>query len=371
MTGAKRRATPRTAALALALALALVLAPLASGAGALAGEGAPGDLELLQEAYLGAAERAARSVVVVEVERDSTPAAEEDLPAYLRHADGPATGTVVEVEAADPSGGATAFIVTSAWQVESASVVRVILPNGKKVDARLLGSDARLDLALVRIDLAETASERALLEPIVDATPEGGLPRVGQLAIQLGRGLGASGARPTVNAGIVSAVDRFRGDAIQTDAALNAGNFGGPLVDLDGQLLGVAVRLSTRAGINSGVGFAIPAARIRAALADLKAGRSVARAVRPFLGVQGGKEHVDPPGVELAKVVDGSAAAAAGLKVGDIVRAMEGRPVVDFFGLTEEIQRRRPGEKVTLVVERDGWTREIEVVLGEREEETP
>jgi len=334
------------------LAASLAFVPLSAGAARAQEAGGLGDLAALEEAYIHAADQVAPAVVQIVVEReraDLEKAGEKgDGPNYLARPEGPVTGVIVD---------AKGYVATSAWAVLAGKSFSVVLPDGGAYAAKLLGKDEALDLALLKIegDGSPVQVEAARLAD--------GPARVGQLCVLVAR---APGGGTSVNTGIVSAVDRFRGSALQVDAAINLANTGGAIVDIDGRLLGIATRPTTQNGINSGVGFAAPVSKIKSSLPALVAGRGVPRAKRPFLGVQGGKELLDPPGVQLAKVVEGSAAEKAGLKDGDIIRSIEGVQIVDFFGLSEVLASKEPGDPVKLMVERDGASKEMTVVLGER-----
>ncbi len=205
------------------------------------------------------------------------------------------------------------------------------------------------------------------------------------------------GERQSLSIGIDSAVDRsiqslsqFSIDnAIQTDASINPGNSGGPLIDADGEVIGVNQQIETTSGANSGVGFAIPATAIRFALDQLRESGEVAYA---YMGVSTQAlwpqlaEELEIPverGALIAEVVQGGPADEAGLEGGDerrnfqgaeveaggdVIVAVDGQRLEHDSDLAELVARRRPGETVTLAIIRDGEAEEIEVTLGPRPE---
>jgi S1-C subfamily serine protease len=301
----------------------------------------------LEAAFRSAASLAAPAVVAIEVDRDAAPVSETGLPAYARRPPGLVSGIAI----------GPARVLTSAWNVEGARRVRVVPEEGAPpVDARVVGRDETIDLALLAV---EGAAPPLTPIPLSAGTP----PTVGSWLIAIGRGpLGTI----VVNAGIVSARGRFRGEAIQTDAALNYGNYGGAAVDIEGRMLGIAVRLSPRAGVNSGVGFVIPVDRIREALPRLERGEARKLPLRAFLGVQFGREVMDPPGLTVARVIAGTGAAEAGLEEGDVLRCIDGIAAVDASAVSEAIQARMPGERIRVVAERRGRGLCLEAVLGAR-----
>ena len=225
-------------------------------------------------------------------------------------AEGSGTGIVL-----DPSG----LAITNHHVVRGARALTARLDNGQEVDAELLGSDPQTDLALVRLKASHlVAAEFADSERL----------RVGQFALAIGNSLGLPGG-PSVSLGVVSALGRPLPGAdyvleglIQTDAAINPGNSGGPLADLAGRIIGINAAMIPYA---QGVGFAIPANTVQSIVGQI---RSTGRVLRPWLGISG--MALDAPGVPrapgspkhgvlLAEVAEDSPAAAAGLRVGDVL----------------------------------------------------
>jgi len=268
---------------------------------------------------------------------------------------------------------------------QRARQVFVEFSDRNRVPAEIVGFDPDADLALIEVD-----PEGLDLQP---------LPVSGRDEYAVGEPVAAIGSpfgeRQSLSIGIVSAVDRsiqslsqFSIDnAIQTDASINPGNSGGPLIDAEGEVIGVNQQIETTSGANSGVGFAIPATAIRFALEQLREGGDVEYA---YLGVstqalwpQLADELGIPAerGALIAEVVQGGPADEAGLEGGDDQRTFQGAQI-DTGGdvivavddqrlehdsdLAEFVSRRRPGESVTLEIIRGGETEEIEVTLGPR-----
>jgi putative serine protease PepD len=171
--------------------------------------------------------------------------------------------------------------------------------------------------------------------------------------------------------GIVSGVDRTIeapngftvAGAIQTDAAVNPGNSGGPLLDAEGKVIGVVDQIATdgSADQSSGVGFAVPSNLVAAELAQLEAGEKVEHA---YLGVATATADESIDGAQVAEVAQGSPAAEAGLKQGDVITELDGEAVSDSEDLVAAIAEHTPGDKVTLEVKRGSEATELKVTLG-------
>jgi S1-C subfamily serine protease len=186
--------------------------------------------------------------------------------------------------------------------------------------------------------------------------------RVGQLAVALGSPWGLDS---TVTAGIVSAADRSLDgvSVIQTDASINPGNSGGPLADRFGRVIGINVSIFTTSGANDGVGFAVPIDRAYEIAQAIVSGESIEPA---FLGVSGSDNEIGEAGAVVSEVYTGSAADAAGLRVGDLITAVDGESVSGIQELSAMIKERRPGESVVVEFVRNGTVSEVEVTLGAR-----
>lgn len=260
---------------------------------------------------------------------------------------------------------ANGIIVTNNHVIEGADEIRVVLHDRREYAADVLGVDERTDLAVLRLrdapeDLPVLAFGRAdELE-------------VGDLVLAIGNPFGVG---QTVTSGIVSALARntmgvadFR-SFIQTDAAVNPGNSGGALVTMDGAVVGINTAIYSRDGANVGIGFAIPAELVQAVVAGLVDGGKV---VRSWLGANGQAVGPDiaaslgmdrPGGVLVNHITAGAPAERAGLKVGDVVVAVEGRDVVDLQGLRYRVATLPVGTTATMTVVRNGVVKDLEVAL--------
>lgn len=264
-------------------------------------------------------------------------------------------------------------IVTNQHVVGDADSIRVRFWNGTEHEAELVGIDASTDLAVVRVDDAPS-----LVAPLALADSE--KVAVGDAVLAIGSPFGLEG---TVTSGIVSALDRritapneytITG-TIQTDAAINHGNSGGPLLDMQGRIVGVNTQIESESGGSDGVGFAIPSNTVRSIARQLI---GTGRAEHAFLGVI----MVEVPGgVAVTEVRGGTPAAEAGLRAATGVEVVEGREIpaggdviVAFEGvvvrtpadLQAAVDAKRPGDVVELTVVREGRRRTVEVTLGER-----
>ncbi len=270
--------------------------------------------------------------------------------------------SVVQIESPGGLGSGVIYddaghILTAAHVIEGATRVRVRLSDGSRVEGTVVGTDPASDVGVVSID-----HRRLVPAPLAVGEPL----RVGQLAIALGSPYGLEG---TVTAGVVSAVNRsvtgVDGSVrsmIQTDAPINPGNSGGPLVDRNGRVIGINDSIFSRSGGNEGVGFAIPIDQAKSIADRLVAGEPIQTA---YLGVSGTDPASGAAGALVSGVEPGSAAADAGLQVGDLITAVEGTPVFGFEDLAAAIRSSRPGDRVTLDVTRGGSELSIDVTLGE------
>jgi putative serine protease PepD len=251
-------------------------------------------------------------------------------------------------------------IVTNQHVVDGASAITVRFSNGKTVKATLVGTDASTDIAVIKVSVA--ASE---LHPLTLGSSA--KVDVGEAVAAIGSPFGLTG---TMTAGIVSAVDRTIqapnnysiAGAIQTDAPINHGNSGGPLLDLSGKVIGVNAQIESDSGDNAGVGFAIPIDAVKSVANSLVAGHTVEHA---YLGIRVGNAQ-DSAGALVGSVTAGSPAAKAGLKAGDVVTAIDGKATIGADGLTAAISAHAPNDKVTLTITRGGSSRTIDVTLGVR-----
>lgn len=253
---------------------------------------------------------------------------------------------------------ADGYIVTNNHVVDGADELTVTLNDNQEHSARIIGTDKTTDLALIKIDGKN-------LPAITIANSDD--IKVGEWVLAVGNPLGLNN---TVTAGIVSAKARSLGangveSFIQTDAAINAGNSGGALVNTRGELVGINAMLYSQTGSYSGYGFAIPTTIMNKVVDDLKKYGTVQRAM---IGIQGSdvKNYVDMQkdqgkeidlgtmeGIYVAKVVEDGAAADAGLKEGDVITNVDGQKVTRMAELQEVIAKKRPGDKITITYLRD------------------
>ncbi|MBN2132514.1 MAG: DegQ family serine endoprotease [Sedimentisphaerales bacterium] len=262
------------------------------------------------------------------------------------------------------------YILTNNHLVGGASEVKVSLDGGRTLSAEVIGTDPETDVAVIKIEGEDL--------PYVEWADSGAL-EVGEWVIAIGNPFGLS---HTVTAGIVSAKGRSRigvadyEDFIQTDAAINFGNSGGPLLNLDGQAVGMNTAIIGPGG-NVGIGLAIPSNMAKVIYTKLKEGGKV---VRGFLGVI--IQDLDPEmaesfgaedtkGVLVSDVTEDSAAEKAGLRSGDVVLELEGEPVTSANELSNRVAMYKPGSKVDLVIVRNGKRKTITAELDKRPEGGP
>lgn len=279
-------------------------------------------------------------------------------------------------------GGGSGFIVSSDGYIltnrhvvdEKEATLTVVSSDGKEFGAKVVALDPILDLAVIKISAADL--------PVVTLGDSDRI-RIGESALAIGNALGSF--RNTVTKGIISGLNRRivagddRGasevieDAIQTDAAINPGNSGGPLVNLHGEVIGIAAAVERPA---QGVGFAIPINIAKRAIDDA---RMLGRITRPRLGVRYvivDKEVTDKEklavdhgalvvGEDGEAVLPNSPAAKAGIKSGDIIFSVDGTAVTDTTTLAKLITRHRPGDAVTLLVMRQDKQLVLNAVLDE------
>ena len=308
------------------------------------------------------------------------PAKDEILDAYSRAVTGAVEEigpAVVNVEVAGPGGrrGGSGsgfiftpdgFVLTNSHVVSGAAAIHVLLADGRKIEARLVGDDPETDLAIVHIDAPDLAWARL---------GDSGELRVGQLVIAVGNPLGFSA---TVTAGVVSSMARsFRSQAgrlidnvIQTDAALNPGNSGGPLVTARGEVVGVNTAIIPMA---QGICFAIPSNTAKFVASRLMRDGRVRRS---YIGVGGQNvplhrrvvrfhrlEH--DGGVRVTQIESGSPAASAGLVEGDTIVAFDGQAVAGIDDLHRLLTEERVGVGLPLTVLRGVEKMEVRIVPGE------
>ena len=249
-------------------------------------------------------------------------------------------------------------VVTNQHVVAGAETVTVKFHDGEEVDARVVGTDASTDVALLELE------EDVDVEPLRLGSSDG--LEIGDPVIAIGSPFGLQG---TVTTGIVSALDRqlrapdgFTIDgAVQTDAALNQGNSGGPLLDARGRVIGINSQIASESGGNDGIGYAVPIDTVKDVVAQLEDGGTIERA---YLGVSIG--DAEDGGAQIASVADGSPADDAGLLEGDVVVQAGGEDVENADDLRSAVSERKPGDELELEVRRDGETENLTVELGTR-----
>lgn len=265
------------------------------------------------------------------------------------------------------------YILTNNHVVEDADELTVEMFDGRTVPGKIVGTDPQTDLAVIKIDL-----------PGLRAATLGNSDeiQVGDWVLAIGSPFGLD---QTVTAGIISGKNRVQQiiddgngfeDFLQTDAAVNPGNSGGPLVNLRGELIGINTAILSRTGANAGISFAIPVSLARPVLNSIIETGEVHRG---FLGAQ--VVDVDPDtakdydlsvtsGGLIASVLENQPAAAAGLQPGDVVTQLDGRACIGGTQLRNYVASRRPGSVVVMDVNRSGEIIQVRVKLGERTAET-
>ena len=251
-------------------------------------------------------------------------------------------------------------VVTNYHVIEGAGAVRIHLNDGRTLPARYMGGDRRSDIAVLKIEGAD-------LQPVRWGDSDRVL--IGQRVFAVGNPLGL---QETVTQGIISGKGRrslseAANEFFQTDAAINRGNSGGPLLDMRGELIGITSMITEG---SDGIAFAIPSNVVRQIYEGIRdRGRfirpwfgAVMRSLTPEMAAQLGASS--PRGALLVGTVEGSPAASVGLEPGDIVTAFNGRPIVDHIDLRNRIAERAIGDKITLDVLRRGKPVSVSAVIA-------
>ncbi len=258
------------------------------------------------------------------------------------------------------------YVLTNAHVVEGADEVFVTLTDKREFKAKIIGSDRRTDVALVKIEGGDLPSL---------TIGDSGKLRVGEWVIAIGSPFGLDN---TVTAGIVSANSRDTGDylpLIQTDVAVNPGNSGGPLINMRGEVVGINSQIYSRSGGYMGISFAVPIGEAMRVAEQLK---STGRVIRGRIGVQIGEvtkevaESLGMPraqGALVGRVESGSPAEKAGVEPGDIITAFNGQTIEKSGDLPRLVGNTKPGSKSVLTVLRKGQKRDLSVVVAELETE--
>ena len=256
------------------------------------------------------------------------------------------------------------YIVTNSHVISKADNIIVMLNDGRKATAKVIGNDVESDLAVIKVDLTG-------LKPLGFREQS---TQVGDVVLAIGNPFGVG---QTVTQGIISATGRTGlgintvEDFIQTDAAINPGNSGGALVDAYGQLVGINTAIFSRSGGSMGIGFAIPTEIVKLVMNGIIKDGKVRRG---WLGIELQSSMKDPTklgddtqGVEVMNVMPNGPAAKAGLQKGDIITAMDNKPVDDANTLIQMVARKAPNSVVNLQVMRNKAQSSVNVTLGERQ----
>ena len=344
----------------------------------------PGQLSVVQQApatgplpavpstgsYSGAVQRATPSVVNIFTSKDAPRHPLLNDPVFRRF-----FGDQVPERASSLGSGVivsnTGYLLTNHHVVEAADEIEVALNDGRKLLAKVVGNDPETDLAVLRVD-AENL-------PAITLGSSDAL-KVGDVVLAIGNPFGVG---QTVTGGIVSALGRtglgintFE-NFIQTDAAINPGNSGGALVDVGGNLVGINTAIFTRSGGSMGIGFAIPVSTARMVLEQIVKSGGVTRG---WIGVE--VQEITPPvaesfrlqstrGALIAGVLRGGPADKAGMKPGDVLVEVQGRPVADPTSMLNLVAALAPGETARMKLKRAGKDLDTSVTVGRRPKPQP
>ena len=264
---------------------------------------------------------------------------------------------------------ADGYIVTNNHVVDHAKTVTVTTQDGKTLDAKVVGTDPKTDLALIKVNKSGDY-------PFVAFSKE--TPQIGDWVVAIGNPYGLGG---TVTAGIISAEGRDIGDGpydrfLQIDAPINRGNSGGPTFNMKGEVVGVNTAIYSPSGGSVGIGFAIPSTTADSVIGALEHGGIVPRG---YLGVN--IQPVTPEmaesmgmktdkGAIVAEAMPGTPAAEAGIKAGDVITKLNGQVVADASDLTRRIGSFKPNDKVELTYLRNGDEKTAEITLADQKNET-
>jgi serine protease Do len=268
---------------------------------------------------------------------------------YERRVEGLGTGFIISSDG---------LIITNQHVVAGAEQIVVTLRDGREFAARLLGEDGATDIAVVKVDTVGLP-----VAPIGRSTDL----QIGDWVIAIGNpyGMVLGNPEPSVTAGVVSALGRdilpsegqsgLYVDMIQTDAAINPGNSGGPLVDADGNVVGVNASILSQSGGSVGLGFAIPIERALLVARDLAADGRVRRG---WVGIEvseprpAGGTWRNVPGVSVRRIAPGGPGSAAGVQPGDLIESANARPLRNFLGWEKALLDLRPGDTLRIQVRR-------------------
>ncbi|MDB5762772.1 MAG: 2-alkenal reductase [Herminiimonas sp.] len=258
------------------------------------------------------------------------------------------------------------YILTNNHVVEAADEIEVALADGRKTVAKLVGTDPETDLAVIKVDLKDMP---AITLGHIDQA------KVGDVVLAIGNPFGVG---QTVTMGIVSALGRNHlgintfENFIQTDAAINPGNSGGALIDTGGNLLGINTAIYSRSGGSLGIGFAIPVTTVKTVMESII---NTGQVVRGWIGVE--PQDITPEladsfglkkktGTIIAGVLKGGPADKAGMKPGDILMSVDGKPVTDTTDMLNLIAQLTPGNKARMTVLRKSQESTLDLTVGKR-----
>lgn len=281
------------------------------------------------------------------------------LPGFTRRQTTTSLGSGVIVRA-------DGYILTNYHVIEAADAIEVALRDGRKAGARVVGADPESDLAVLKIDLDKL--------PAIAFNGDHQV-QVGDVVLAIGNPFGVG---QTTTMGIVSALGRNRlginiyENFIQTDAAINPGNSGGALIDPSGELVGINTAIYSESGGSLGIGFAIPAGAAHQIMDEIIEHGTVTRG---WLGIE--PQDITPDlarafrlksdeGVIIARVLRDGPAARSGVRVGDIVRSLDGHAVMDSVDMLNQIAPLKQGESAKLGLQRDGESLTVTVQVGVR-----
>jgi serine protease Do len=261
------------------------------------------------------------------------------------------------------------LVLTNFHVIEDATSLFVTFPNGEEFPAQLVDRDRFIDVALLRID----ADGRTLPAPL--QLGEADNLRIGEQVVAFGNPFGnlIEDNRPTITVGYISALHRsFKPDVrnqrvyqnmIQTDAAINPGNSGGPLVDMAGQVVGMNTFIFSTSGASAGIGFAIPAERLRAFVQEIRSHGRLRPLLLDFAYQTIASQRLR--GIQVQGIIPGGPAEKAGLQVGDVVIEADGRPVMDRESFYVLFASKQVGDRVPLRIWRQGELVAIEYEVKE------
>ena len=316
--------------------------------------------------YAGLSNHSTTKTVVREVTVSAQPAARAEQLDAAQIYQGANKG-VVEITVSVPGGQAQGSgfvydpkgdIVTNDHVVDSASSISVAFADGSSYPATLVGNDPSTDLAVIKVNAPSSK-----LQPLTlgDSTQLS----VGDAVVAIGSPFGLE---ETLTSGIVSALHREMtspngfaiANSIQTDAAINHGNSGGPLLDSSGHVVGINTQIKSDSGGNEGVGFAIPSATVRSVVSQIL---QTGQAEHAYLGVQ---LDSTASNARLSSVVAGTPAAAAGLRAGDVITGIAGQRISSMNDVQSAIASKRPGDKISLTYQRNGQSHTVKLTLTTR-----